>query len=283
MSMPSPKPKRVPVLHLAKPDRSRWDDRKLDHVQPYLEAAERAGRYGVVAIVAAQEFQWVFSATKKTEGKAVLFDWAKTERRVSCYYFYLHDREFGPGFIKICTYFPCPAKVWLNGHEWAKRQARRACAPFTELANGFATCQRPKRLQAICDRLGPADVQAFFERWTSQVPVPMTAEDRAAGYWWELSMRQVEVSRTLVFDDPRRRRGFFESLVSDNISIGRPDRGQMTCTCSDLTSGGVVPIRFGWVDQHGPGPYERDVMLGTPPQVVKGSWQLSRSGASAAV
>jgi hypothetical protein len=96
----------VPVLHLAKPDRTRWDDRKLDRVQPYLGAAERTGRYGVVAIVAAQEFQWVFSATKKTQGKAVWFDWAKTERRVSCYYFYIHDREFGPGFIKICTYFP---------------------------------------------------------------------------------------------------------------------------------------------------------------------------------
>jgi hypothetical protein len=35
-------------------------------------------------------------------------------------------------------------------------------------------------------------------------------------------MRQVEVSRTLVFDDPRRARGFFEALVSDNIGIGRP-------------------------------------------------------------
>jgi hypothetical protein len=35
-------------------------------------------------------------------------------------------------------------------------------------------------------------------------------------------MRQVEVSRTLVFDDPRRARGFFESLVADNVGIGRP-------------------------------------------------------------
>jgi len=34
--------------------------------------------------------------------------------------------------------------------------------------------------------------------------------------------RQVEASRTLVFDDPRRARGFFESLVADNIGIGRP-------------------------------------------------------------
>jgi len=54
------------------------------------------------------------------------------------------------------------------------------------------------------------------------IPTPLTREDRAGGYWWELSMRQVEVSRTLVFDDPRRARGFFEALVADNIGIGRP-------------------------------------------------------------
>jgi hypothetical protein len=35
-------------------------------------------------------------------------------------------------------------------------------------------------------------------------------------------MRQVEVSRTLVFDDPRRARLFFESLVADNVGVGRP-------------------------------------------------------------
>ena len=37
-------------------------------------------------------------------------------------------------------------------------------------------------------------------------------------------MRQVEVSRTLVFDDPRRARGFFEALVADTIGIGRPEQ-----------------------------------------------------------
>jgi len=217
----------VPILHLKKPDRSRWDDRKLDHVRPYMDKAAHAGRFGVVAIVAAQEFQYVFSATKKTEGKVVWFEWNKTERRVSCFYFYIHDREFGPSFIKICTYFPYPTKVWLNGHEWAKRQARRAQISFTELANGFATCGSPKRLQAICDRFGPADVQGFFDRWIGRIPTPLTTDDREAGYFWDLSMRQVEVSRTLVFDDPRRARGFFESLVSDNVGIGRPSEMSM--------------------------------------------------------
>jgi hypothetical protein len=214
----------VPILALKKPDRSRWDDRKLDHVRPYLQRAERAGRFGVVAIVTAQEFQWVFSATKRTgAGGGVWFDYAKAERRVGVYYFYVLDPEFGAGFIKICTYFPYPAKVWLNGHEWAKRQADHAAIAYTALANGFATCDQPEQLQTICDRFGPADVQGFFDRWIDDIPTPFTADDRAAGYWWELSMRQVEVSRTLVLDDPRRARGFFEALVTDNIAIGRPE------------------------------------------------------------
>jgi hypothetical protein len=213
----------IPVLHLKKPDRTRWDDRKLDHVRPYLERAERESRYGVVAIVAAQEFQWVFGATNRSDKPGVAnFEFTKSERRVGVYYFYVLDREFGPGFIKICTYFPYPAKVWVNGHEWAKRQADREGLAYTALSNGFASCEKPQRLQALCDRFGPADVQDFFDRQIAVIPTPFTAEDRAAGYWWELSMRQVEVSRTLVFDDPRRARGFFESLVADNIGIGRP-------------------------------------------------------------
>ena len=35
-------------------------------------------------------------------------------------------------------------------------------------------------------------------------------------------MRQVEVSRTIVFDAPRRARSFFEALIGDNLDIGRP-------------------------------------------------------------
>jgi hypothetical protein len=215
----------IPVLHLKKPDRSRWDDRKLDHVRPYLE---RAKAPGVVAIVVAQEFQWVFSGTNRaTRPGAVSFAFEKTQRRVSTYYFYVLDDDFGPGFIKLCSYFPYPAKVWVNGHEWAKRQATKAGIPYRELANGFAACDEPERLQAICDQLDASDLQAFVDRWLAVIPRPLSNADRAAGYWWELSMRQVEVSRTLVLDDPRRARAFFESLVADNIGIGRPHQVAM--------------------------------------------------------
>jgi hypothetical protein len=36
------------------------------------------------------------------------------------------DEVFGPAFIKVSAYFPYPIKIWLNGHEYAKRQARAA-------------------------------------------------------------------------------------------------------------------------------------------------------------
>ena len=62
----------------------------------------------------------------------------------------------------------------------------------------------------------------------SILPLPLTTADRDAGYWWELSMRQVETSRTVVFDAPRAR-GFFEALVGDNLASGppRPRRGDL--------------------------------------------------------
>ena len=36
-------------------------------------------------------------------------------------------------------------------------------------------------------------------------------------------MAQVEVSRTIVFTQPRHARAFFEALVTDNLDLGRPD------------------------------------------------------------
>ena len=203
--------------------------RKAGVMEPLLRRAARAGRSRVVAIGWAQEFQLVWDARKRDTdpSKPPQFSFAKGDRRVTCYYFYIWDEFWGSGFIKICAYFPYPAKVWLNGHEHAKRAAASAGIGFTELSNGFASCDDPDGLQVICDRLGPGDIQSFFDRWMSRIPVPLTADDQAAGYWWELSMRQVEVSRTLVFDAPRQARAFFEALIADNLDLGRPENVEL--------------------------------------------------------
>src|SRR2546429_9868826 len=59
--------------------------------------------------------------------------------------------------------------------------------------------------------------------YTTLFRSPLTDADRDHGCWWQLAMRQVEVSRTLVFDDPRRVRTVFEELLAGNINLGRPE------------------------------------------------------------
>jgi len=203
--------------------RFRKEDRKAEVMRPYLDRQAATGRSGVAAIGVSQEFQRVWAAyQRETKTAAPQYTFAKADRRVTCYYFYLWDEGFGPAFIKVCAYFPYPAKVWVNGHEWAKRQALRAGIRFTELSNGFAACDDPALLQQICDLLQPGTIEVFAQRWLHRLPMPFSHADQRAGYWWELSMRQIEVSRTIVFDAPRRARGFFEALIADNLDIGRP-------------------------------------------------------------
>src|SRR5579863_2827255 len=198
-------------------------DRKIDVMQPHLAAQAATGKSGVAAVGVSQEFQRVWSAYQRdTQTAAPQYTFAKADRRVTCYYFYLWDEHFGPAFIKVCAYFPYPAKNWVNGHEWVKRQADRAGIGFTALSNGFAACSDPAGLQQICDRLQPGTIEVFAQRWLHRLPLPFGPADQRAGYWWEISMRQVEVSRTIVFDAPRHARSFFEALVADNLDIGRP-------------------------------------------------------------
>src|SRR6266496_2057232 len=204
-------------------------DRKADVMAPYLEAAAAAGRSQVVAVGCAQEFQLVWTARKRATdpGGCPQFSFTKEQRRVSVFYIYIFDEQMGGGFIKICTYFPYPVKVWVNGHEWAKRQAMAAGIGFTALSNGFAACDDPAGLQDICDRFGPGAVQVWFERWMAKIPLPLDDADRDAGYWWELSMRQVETSRTLVFDQDVHARAFFEALLCENMDLGRPENVEL--------------------------------------------------------
>jgi hypothetical protein len=204
-------------------------ERKAGVMAPYLDAAAATGRSQVAAVGCAQEFQLVWTARKRATdpGACPQFSFTKEQRRVSVFYVYIFDEQMGGGFIKICSYFPYPVKVWVNGHEWAKRQAAAAGIGFTALSNGFSSCEDPAALQDICDRFGPGTVQMWFQRWMARIPLPLDDADRDAGYWWELSMRQIETSRTLVFDQDCHARAFFEALLCENMDLGRPENVEL--------------------------------------------------------
>ncbi|MBC8507273.1 MAG: hypothetical protein H8D34_20610 [Chloroflexi bacterium] len=185
---------------------------------------EYPGKQGVVLIGKAQEKALGYKAKAKKKGKRVWFDYRRQSLFVTYYYFYIMDEDFGLFFIKVCTYFPFDVKVCFNGHEWAKQQLRKEAIGFEALQNGFLSCEDPQRLQTICHQLDAEKVQALFDRWVEQIPWPLSEQHRAAGYRHQLSIWQMEVSRTQVFEDREQGWALFEALIRDNLDLGRPER-----------------------------------------------------------
>ncbi|HMC41772.1 MAG TPA: hypothetical protein VKI20_02080 [Acidimicrobiales bacterium] len=138
------------------------------------------------------------------------------------------DDDFGPFFFKFGTYFPYGAKVCLNGHHFAQRQAAKAGVGFAALDNGFVSTEDPDALRLICRSLTPARIEAFVRKWLRILPHPYSPEDRAAGYHYDISILQAEFSLTQVLDRPLAGRVFFEEVIRENLDAGRPDHVSLT-------------------------------------------------------
>jgi hypothetical protein len=146
---------------------------------------------------------------------------------VNHYYVYLVDRDFGPLFIKFCSYFPYAAKLCLNGHEWLKRQLTRRGIPYEPLENGIRSSAEAARVQRIANDLDAPKIDALFRKWLRRLPHPFTAAHRKAGYRYHLSILQAEFALTQVLDRPVTGRCFFEEVIRENLDIGRPDQMQL--------------------------------------------------------
>ena len=146
---------------------------------------------------------------------------------VNFYYFYCVDEDFGPFFIKFCSYFPYTAKLCLNGHEYLKRQLGNRAIGYEALDNGLLRCEQIERAQRIADGLSAEKIEAFFRKWLRKLPHPFTAKERLAGYRYELSVLQAEFSLTQVWDRALNGRGFFEEVIRENIDLGRPEQVQL--------------------------------------------------------
>ncbi len=212
---------RVPLLTFAKGQRK--DDVMAAHL------ARFTGDEGVLFVGKAQEKAVVFRTEKRRNLQTGQpYPWlVRTTAMVNHYYVYAVDRDFGPFFLKFCSYFPYTAKLCLNGHEYVKRQLTQRGIAYEALDNGVLSCADPRRLQAICDGLSAAKIDALLRKWLARLPHPFAARDRRAGYRYRLSILQAEFSLTQVLDRPVTGRMFFEDVIRENLDLGRPDHVQL--------------------------------------------------------
>ena len=184
---------------------------------------------GVVFVGKAQEKAPVIRTESRTNPQTgQKYPWlVRSTGMVNQYYFYIEDSDFGPLFIKFCSYFPYTAKVCINGHEWLKRQLQNYAIAFEALDNGILSCDEPERVQRMADELDAAKIESVVRKWLGRLPHPYTAADREAGYRYDLSILQAEFSLTMVLDRPTTGRVFFEQVIRENLDIGRPDHVQL--------------------------------------------------------
>ena len=148
--------------------------RKDDVMHEFLAEFEAAGRSeGVLFIGRAQEKTRLFRTEKRRDDQGKAYPWiVRASGLVNHFYFYCVDDDFGPFFLKFCSYFPYNAKLCINGNHWAQRQAAKAGMGFTPLDNAFASVEDPAGLQAICDALGPNQIDALLRKWLAILPHP---------------------------------------------------------------------------------------------------------------
>jgi DNA-binding HxlR family transcriptional regulator len=208
----------VPLVKFRKGERK--DQVMAEHLRKFRKEE------GVVFIGKAQEKTPVFRTEKRRNPKTgQAYPWiVKSTAMVNHYYIYAVDRDFGPFFLKFCSYFPFNAKLCLNGHEYAKRQLARKGIAFEALDNGILSCGNPERLQQICDGLGAEKIDGFLRKWLRLLPHPFTGADRKAGYRYDISILQAEFSLTQVLDRPAHGRVFFEQVIRENLDLGRPQQ-----------------------------------------------------------
>lgn len=201
--------------------------RKEDVFQVYLKNFD--AEEGVVFIGKAQEKASVWRTEKrrnKQTGKT--YPWlVRSTAMVNQYYFYCVDKDFGPFFLKFCSYFPYGSKLCINGHEYAKRQLVQRGIAFEALDNGILSCENPKALQRICDAMSDYKIDRLLRKWFQRLPHPFTVADRQAGYRYDVSILQSEFALTQVFDRPLSGRLFFEQVIRDNLDLGRPNKMQL--------------------------------------------------------
>ena len=213
--------RRIPIVDFEK------GQRKETIAEPYFRAAARYQREGVVLIGMVQEKANVFRPPSKKQRQVGKFAAHRNSAFVKHIYVYIFDKDFGPGFIKFCTYAPFSVRVCLNGHQWLLQRLRRSGHYVEALDNGIADVDDVAALQRLCRRFTAAHIQRFFERWMYRLPNPFSAKDRRAGYTYQLSILQLEVSRTEVFDRPLHGRQFFEEVIRQHIDLGRPEQIQL--------------------------------------------------------
>ena len=158
-------------------------------------------------------------------------------------------------FVRVCPYFPFPARIYLNQHFWLANRLRGRGIRFKQCSNAFLSCSDPKTFQQLADAMLPYDIITCGQKWLAYLtPFFTEAERSKAGCQHRLFFSQTEYCDNLIFRRRAALDALSDRLLDVNRTIGRPDKlsvifgrrvskfhkGKLQTTIEDLHLGNPV-------------------------------------------
>lgn len=170
--------------------------------------AERDGiAEGLVCVLAAVEACQSFKLAYGPQRPHLV----SARRKCLCLYFYFIDPELGLMHVRMPTWFPFTAQVYLNGHEWLARKMDRHGIKYRKLENAFLWIEDPKRAQLFSNRFGqrrwPRILQDLAQRFNPLFKDLLAPMD----YYWVIE--QAEFATDLMFMDRTTLKPLYQQLL----------------------------------------------------------------------
>ena len=139
-------------------------ERKDDRTKQYLRGS--TGAEGVLYIGKAQEKARVVRTERREDPVRGPDPWlVSSTAMVNHYYVYAVDDDFGPFFLKFCSYSPYNAKLCVNVHKYLKRQLAKRGVAFEALDNGVLRCADPALMRRLAAGLTAGRNDAPRGKW----------------------------------------------------------------------------------------------------------------------
>jgi len=195
------------------------EGRRDEFMEPYFASAQPDQ---IVGIIKAREPVRIVIAVGKP-GQSTHLD--SSVRWINQYNYYIQDRDFGRMFVRIAPYFPFPARLCLNQHDWIAIRLRAQGIQVHQRSNSFVACDDPTTLQSIADSLTAQDLIACDRKWIDRLVPFFTSQERDfLGCDHRFYFKQLEYCDNLIFRERAVLDALHDRLLDSNRKLGSPDQ-----------------------------------------------------------
>lgn len=201
---------------------------KLEYVKTHYADSYQGKTNKVLCIIKAKEFTKTYTTREfdKKDGKGKHDVVYITQKPVSQYYIYLHDKELGLCYLKISSYLPFACEFYFNGHNYLKQQFDLTGRGYKMNANSFVEVEDLDLLNDLVKNLNGQDILERINYWWDcffkfDKGARSTRSKLLEHQWYT---NQTEISTNVIFKSPKYFNTLFDQLLAKHYTVGLPDR-----------------------------------------------------------